>query len=378
MKGFIYLIEIAVAGIMIAVILGALMGVQTVRSDWERSDLIANGNNIFYSLENSGKISNLLYKDFSEIQEIKPENVEYGIRISGIAKSDINVACISNCGFIENLLTPSFVNNRTINFHVFQTSIDSLEDYDALIVVNNTNIIKNNKARIMDYLNKNGVVVLINNMINNNDPDINEIFNLTPTTGSFAPLYFTDKLEVVKYFNGLGFDSVCTSAGCFWTIWGNEKQFEFRSPQSIILEGVGELQKGDIFSLIGPDGNSYSFTLKRIIFPTRIDIQPVGNFVFKNFISSAEQFVTGDNVVSDLRNNFATMTFNRNAVWISYFPKGDEYKTLVKSSLASKINNWELKEVNTTKETVTVSTFTNLCCDVSEIAEITLVLWYRF
>jgi len=71
------------------------------------------------------------------------------------------------------------------------------------------------------------------------------------------------------------------------------------------------------------------------------------------------------------------MTSNNTAIWISDFPESNEYRTLVKAAIASRVKNWILKDIDYSKEYVAVSSFFPLCCDMPETAELTFYLWYK-
>lgn len=71
------------------------------------------------------------------------------------------------------------------------------------------------------------------------------------------------------------------------------------------------------------------------------------------------------------------MTSNNTAIWMSDFPTSDEHRTLVKAVLASRVSNWFAERHVVTGETITVSSFMPLCCDMPETAELYLTLWYE-
>ena len=66
MKGFIFLVEIAVAGILIAIILSSLFSAQEVKTNWERVELIEIGNSMAGSLKKSYNIGRI----FNEKKEM--------------------------------------------------------------------------------------------------------------------------------------------------------------------------------------------------------------------------------------------------------------------------------------------------------------------
>jgi len=105
-------------------------------------------------------------------------------------------------------------------------------------------------------------------------------------------------------------------------------------------------------------------------------IQPINtSFIFKDFSEAND--VTGKVNIISLFNDQAVMASNNTAIWISDFPEGDEYKTLIKAALASRVKEWIIKEPDLTKEYVVISSFHPLCCDMPEIAELTFYLWYK-
>lgn len=390
MKGFIYLVEIVVASILIAIVLGIFFSTQTIKLNWERSDLIAIGDNIFYVLKNSDKINNLINNDFNDIEKIRPPNVEYGLKIVGTPKNNIIVGCYNSpsvCNYLEEILTQSYLNGRWISFDVqsYDSIYDiSIDNFDSLIFVDQASLFSDSSFRgyVKNFLDDGGVVIAINSINSNTPSEFLQFFNLTFSPSSaLSNLYFEtynpkeEKIE--KYFLGFGFDiNFKTTENTYWYIWEQKRLVKFSTPSSIIIQGVGILYEGDTFSLYGPDGKSYGFKVKKIFYPQKVFIQPLDtNFVFKDF---SEHNVKGNNIVVNVLKSYAGMTKNYNAIWISDFPNSDEYRTLVKSALGSRINEWSLKEFTTEKETVTISYFTSTCCDIPEIVEIILILWYRF
>jgi hypothetical protein len=180
MKGFIYLLEIAVASILIVIVLSTFFSTK-VKQNWETSDLVSGGNNMLNAIKYSKNISNILSGNLSELDSIKPANVKYGLEIKGSPKSVIKVGCVEYCSYVNQILTPAYVNGRLINFTVEYFDINALNyipsDFDAVVFVNYTGY-SSRKSNITDYLSKGGVIIGINATSGNN-PDFNEIFNLT-------------------------------------------------------------------------------------------------------------------------------------------------------------------------------------------------------
>lgn len=385
MKGFIYFLELAISAILITIILITFFTVR-IKQDWERSYLISLGNDIFNYLRNSENIIKLLNNDTSEIDSIIPPNIDYNLKISGSPKSNIKVGCIdvTSCNYINNLLTETYVNNHWVNFTVEQFDINNglPSDYDAVIFVNymeysNPSI----KSNIIDYLKKGGIVLGINRTSSPLDETFGNIFNLTSGSGSSSIINFTfyypsrDKIE--KYFLGFGFDGYVD-----WYIWESEWRIDYGSNYVNITKVLEPnknrifLSEGDVFSLTAPDLNNYFFKIRKIWYPTivKVDFQPLNkSFVFKDF---SEKNVKGNNIVGD-GSNYAALTTNNSAIWISDFLWSDEYRTLIKAAIASRRDEWYVKQSYPTKETIEISSFVSLCCDMPEIAELTLYLWYK-
>jgi len=406
MKGFAYLIEIVLSTVLIIVVFGTFFTVQNIRQSFERSDLIGISDSIFESINSGGNISKLLNNDFSEIDNSRPKNVGYGISISGTAKNNITVGCLQNqCSYISSVLTPAFLNKYQINFAIVPFDIDAsplIPNFDVVVLVNYTNYTFN-KVKLMEFSQR-GILVGINATYSA-DPDFFQIFNLTTGSGSTELLKFrtyspaTDKLE--KYFFGIGIDIPLTTktssqSNGTLTLWGdvwdvkvltsdtNNAIFQKRGSTISVTKTYCTTydylcQSQSIFTATGPDGLNYSFKIKRISLDT-VDMNPM-NFTFP-FVDFSERNAIGvDN--SPLRNSintYAALTTNKNSIWISDFPPGDEYKSAVKAAITSRITlqNWYLKQVDTTQETVSNSYFFPLCCDITDVIQLNMIMWYRF
>lgn len=385
MKGFVYLLEIAVASILITVVLGTFFAIR-IKESWQRSDLIAAGNNILNYLKyNESFLINILNGNLSDIDRVKSGNIKYGLEIVGSPKSMIRVGCVERCGYVKNeLLSPVYVNNRWINFSVQEFDIDEFETipfyFDAVILLNFTDY-SSQRQKIEDYLDDGGMVIGINATFNNNDPDFNEVFDLNGVVSASSDLKFSpydpSQDKIAKYFLGFGFD-----ASSSWWIWENEWAVDY-TPTYVNISKVGAippenrtfLNEGEVFDLPGPDSD-YHFKVKRISYPERVEFQSL-NTSF-TFIDFSENNVKGNNfnVLRDSGSNFAGLTTNNSAVWTSDFIYSDEYRTLVKAAIASKTDDWVAKTLVTEKDTVTVSSFMSLCCDMPELLELKLSLAY--
>jgi len=394
MKGFIYFLELAISAILIIIILITFFTVG-IKQDWERSHLISLGNDIFNYLKNSGNLIKVLNNDTSEIDSIIPPNIDYGLKVYGSPKPNIKVGCTNEImrNYVDSLLTDTYVNNHWINFTVFSFDINDgiPSDYDAVVFVNYTEYSNPSvKSNITDYLNKGGVVIGINATFNNNDIDFNDIFGLSQTSSGGDNFYFTSyspsEDEIEKYFLGLGFDIntnniIDTKKWGYWYIWGDSRIVNITSTTVDIENKTDEdfiinKMEGETFNLKGPDLNWYTFKIKKIFWDNFVIIKPINtSFIFKDFSEAND--VTGKVNIIALSTGQAEMTSNNTAIWISDFSWNDEYRTLVKAAIASRVKEWYVNEVDLTKEYVTVSSFFPLCCDMPETAELTLYLWYK-
>jgi hypothetical protein len=388
MKGFIYLIEIAVAAILMTIVLTVFFSIR-VKQDWEKPDLIAAGNNILNSMRNKNDfIFNILSENLDDIENNKPANVRYGLEVSGSPKSKISIGCYVNCFYFEELLKPEynygsiFLNGRWINFtfDTFDMNVE-IPQHDVIVLINYTNYSHPAiKSRIDDYLRNGGVLIGINATINGTDTNFNNIFNLTYVSGVSSnkvnfTFYNPSQDEIAKYFLGIGMD-----AYRYWHIWDEEWIIDYWGTNKINITDSSDsainrtnLVEGSIFNLTSPiDGIKYFFKVKKL-WPERVDFQILNKtFVFNDF---SEQNVTGKNILG--YNNYAALTTNNSVIWISNFPSSDEYKTLLKAIILSKVNTWTAKGVFTQRPKTTLSSFVPLCCDMPETAELYLTLWYE-
>jgi len=389
MKGFIYLLEIAIAAILMVVVLSVFFAIR-VKQSWGVSDLVATGNNMLnYVSQNKSFFINILSENLTDIEKVKPTNINYGLNVRGSPKSNITVGCVDDCNYIDNLLTDVYVNGRWIGFDVELFDISGyIPDYDAIVLVNFTDY-AGQKNKINEYLDKGGVVIGINATFNTNDPDFNEIFGLEPSGGLGPKKYFFEPYnplrdEIEKYFLGLGFD-----ASTSWYVWEEEWNIDYIEPMINISKPdksdfryVGE---GDIFNLPHPvyGDEIYLFKVKKIWWSERVDFQVLNTtFLFRDFselndvIGSTGSTVILTNMPPAQAPDRSVMVANNTAIWISDFLWSDEYRTLVRAAIVSRNDEWTPKGVYTTKETTTVSSFFSLCCDMPETTELEITLWY--
>lgn len=185
MKGFIYLIEIATAAIIMTIVLSVFFSIR-IKQDWERTDLISIGSNVINSL-NKQDIYDLLNENFNKIGKLLPNNVDFSLKTKGASKSNIIVGCspIETCDYTRNyLLTPTYLNNRWVTFTVenFNMSDSEIPNYDAIVLVNFTNY-STYRSKINRYLANGGVVIGINatsgDKISQEALNFSEIFNIS-------------------------------------------------------------------------------------------------------------------------------------------------------------------------------------------------------
>lgn len=399
MKGVIHIIEVAVAGMLIMVALGMLFSAQAVKLNWERSDLI--------SIASAGMQTFKYGTPVDKFDQLFQPNIEYGIRIEGIPKANvqpglfINVGCIGECGKASSILTAAYNNGYDVTFSIHQTSLSSdWKDYDAMLLINISNFTEF-KNKSIAFTSTGKPLIYVNKSSLNND--FMTTFNLTyfqhPLSNFlYFPIYDPKDDKVLKYFYAFGFnlwapndvegaDRVKMKSGEFY-LWGKRYNFNmtrnFAGGPAIIVEDAesccarGWCKENDKFTLTSPDGLEQNFRVKKIFYDSETaHIHPVGdNFTFVNF---GEDNVIGQNsIIKSTDNKTSPMARNKNLIWISDFPQGEEYKTLLKAGIASNLLEWYLKYPKPDRETASGYVFIPLCCDAPEIGEFSFILWYSY
>lgn len=398
-KGFIQIVEVALAAFLIIIALPAMFSGLNVKLSWERSDLISAGNNIFSSLRASGNLTKILNETqqiIREIDKIRPANMKYSLLVEGTPKQRVLVGCVcddSQTQYAKELLTPVFVNNRWLNFTVNKTDIDNLRQYDVILFIDYADW-TNQKQKIQNYLTGSGIVAVQKATSNS---AFMEIFNLTSAGGSASYQNFTKYLpqedKIPKYFLGFGFDvstptSIENKKQGYWYIWENATQVNISS-NKVEIQDVGTKSEGELFLLNAktknnalPDKN-YLFKVKKIFSDVVVFQAMNTSFIFKDFLGLAEDKVRGKNILyGENPVSYSLMTINGTApaaaVWVSDFPKSDEYSALVKSAVASLAEKFYIVSPQNVKKEAKVSTFLSLCCDMPEVIKLTLTLWYIF
>ncbi|MBR9682469.1 MAG: hypothetical protein GOV02_02235 [Candidatus Aenigmarchaeota archaeon] len=395
MKGFMHLIEVAVAGILIMIILGLFFTTQSVKLNWERTELISINSNVLHTLKASNRLPEL-FSDTSnvllETNDLRPPNVEYGIRISGIPKDVISVACPTDCSSVRSILSDNvYVNGRWIGFTVNTINMGSvnLTDYDALVLYN-YNQYGTYETQIRNYLSDDGTVVAIHNVTDSADSTFRSIFDLTSSAGagttspnftSYEPV----NNDIAKYFLGFGFFAEASTDVGSGTkqgkldIWGT--RFNFNLTSSTLRISGQTVNEGDTFTLGGPDARTYQFRVKKIhwsLSPSAVSIQPTNtSYVFAYNMAAA---YTGNNIVS-VDDDASGCTANGKAIWINEYEgtgNDHDYETLIKSAIATSSTDWFIKDIRTDVERAEASIFLPMCCDMPETAKIDMVSWYSY
>ncbi len=374
MKGFVYMIEIATAAIIMTVILSMFFSIR-IKQDWGSADLAAIGANMLNVIRNDpGALNELLMENYTLLDANRPQNAKYGLSVIGAPRSNLTVACVNYCSYVSEILSPgAYVNGRWMNFTVVPFD-NNTYGYDAIVLVNYTSY-STIKPYIDTYLSRGGVVMGINDTFSSSSTDFNNIFGLSAGSGSSSIVNFTsyspDQDEVAKIFLGIGMN-----VGTQWRIWNDIWTVSYSSGLVTLTNAsttIANKAEGSTFSLVGPNGQSYMFKVKKV-WSSMANIQPLNkSFVFKDFSDS--QKMTGSIVAGS--SNFGVLAKNNSALWMSSFPSGNDYYSLMQAALLSRLTDWTAKYDITGRETTTVSSFMPLCCDMPETAELFITLWYE-
>jgi len=376
MKGFIYLIEVAVAAILITVALTTFFGAQNIKADWARPDLIEHASDVFKILNTEEEIQGMVDGSF-DVQKILPANIRYNVKVSGTPRDYIRVAVSSgNVDSLDRTLTDTIVNSRTIKFIVSPINYALLET-EAIILTNSNDFI-NNKDTLVDYKQDGGVIVFVG------DPgiytsDFAEFFGLSDSgfgggNSGFYDYFASNKIE--KYFRGSGFTvETPTPDGSYysgpWKIKGNNYKVATDGIGAYINE-EGPFHEGDEFRVSEED-----FIIKKISGFDYVAIRTVStDYEFTGFdTSDFEASTEAENIVGDKHASY--LINNGNAVWLSG-GNGNDHDNLLTSILLAKVDNWYVKDTITGKRSATFSRLVSFGPDVNEVVELTLIVWYPF
>lgn len=393
-KGFVQVIEVAIAALLIVLVLPTFFSWINVKQDWARHDLISSGAGIIHSLEAGGNMSQIFSNPqeiIREIEAMKPANVKYSIQSEGAPKSVANMACIScsdaQISYAKSVFSPTLFNGMFLNFSIEKFDLSTKPsipgNYDVAVFINYTDWTAQ-KQKISNYLaGGNGVVAL---QKASNNADFKQMFNLTENAAGSASYqnfsaYYPAGSNIGKYFLAFGFDIATADDGSgTWYIWESAKQVN-STGISAQIQDVGTKTEGQTFTLTGPDGKTYSFKVKKI-WPDRsgVVIQALDKgFVFKNFWEAGETKVFGNNILAgDQASTYSLAAKNNTAVWISDFPRSDEYRTLAKAAAESVFEKYYLVKPVNVKSSANVNAFVSTCCDAPVTAKLTFAFWYMY
>jgi len=127
-KGFLHIIEILLVTLLMFIVISQFTYIPSIRSNWPRTKLYLQGNDIILSLDKKGIDWSNASRVQEHIESLLPQNVEYDLRFKNVIKHDIRVGCLCNdteYGDIYDALTsPSdfTINGRKITF--FPEQID--------------------------------------------------------------------------------------------------------------------------------------------------------------------------------------------------------------------------------------------------------------
>ncbi len=419
MKGFIHIIEVSFAILILVFSVWLSLSSINVKVEWSDFDLIKIGENAWKYISIANKTA-LIFSNktafINEMEKSLSEMVNFGMYIKGLPKPYIRVGC-ANCSdeevaFAESIFSPSFYNNRWVNFSVRKFTFLSPEDvklygFDIIVFINFTNFDEN--SLVQRYLENNGKIIAITKIKGfggnpNSGSDLykmDETFSLRNSPNlkenyqrfsSYEPL----KDSIPKYFLAFGFDVKTTKQinGKYqgvWRIWLNATQINITQNKEVEIEGVGRKKEGEIFILNTREKNpslpdmKFVFKIKKV-FEREVFIQPLNHtFIFYDYSEPNEVKVianpSGRNVLiskDELYSLSVLNTTTNRALWISYFPESDEYRALVKAIAASMANEFVYKTYFGTPERVVLFFPLPQCCDIPEVGGVYLFLGYKY
>lgn len=403
MKGFVYLIEVAIAGLLAAMALAAFLSTTTMRTSWERPDLIALGDSVLWSLEDSGELTDVLAGDTSNLTRALPFNVRWALHVLGTPKTRISIGCsgsFADCSALAAALSPQQLNGRQISFDVEEIAdFSALAGYDVLYFTQMPAGGFDNNVDIQDYVMTGGGLIANMDMADQATfNDMDATFDLTAASitscasTNYFMAYAPATSTIPKYFNGFGIDiatpyTVGTKKQGTWRIWGQDRQVNITSSQ-IEVQAITETPPitaglGGTFVLKDTmTGVTHSFDVRRLSFADgTANVLPVDTaFAFQNFDCDARPARSGPggiDVVVNGDNNVA-VTASRNTVWISRPATSSETALLLKAVVASLATDWWVTEPVNPREPVTATAFVPLSPDTPETVELELWLWYAF
>jgi len=403
MKGFVHLIEVAIAGLILVTALGTFFSAQTTRLDWERPDLIEYGDNMINFVVSGENFRDVISENTTALNMSKPVNVDYTMRVIGTPANNITVGCFEYCDQIRDMLSKPIINNRNISFDVEYFDIDTVSiipDYDALVTLKYIDFDTNQK--IQDYIDNGGYVVGVTDIPTGQMSRLDETFDLisgNPNSNSIMLIYRPERDYISKYFLGIGFEiethlylGPSLQKG-YWNL--TEDTFEINNTGSMIYVDLGggtqgPYSEGDEFAT--PSASEW-FIVKKIPDKYSVWIRPLNkNFVFDgNFLNGEDCVISSDNniIKRSGTTTCAASVLSDAGVWISDFtnsarhPRSHEYETLLQAAVVSSKIEWDVVGNKNIGEAVGVTNFVNMCkglnnCDTNEIVELIFLLWYQY
>ncbi len=220
MKGFLHIVEIVIAGILVFIIAVQFMAISLPEFDWQRTKLMLLGNDILFTLDKKGIDWFNSTEVDSEISSLLPENILYSLEIRNTFKPYITVGCICDdqefdiLDYSEDndgILSPFELNGHQIEFHMRKIDpISPIFPHDADVIVSWDYNLTSYQAQLMNYLSDAGSFMEIRDLDESDIDSIHRdilgvVWNESLNVGS-GYIYFTpDSSEnefypIVKYF----------------------------------------------------------------------------------------------------------------------------------------------------------------------------------
>ncbi len=410
-KGFIYILEVSFAILFLAASIWLTLGNVSIETFCPYHDLFKISTaawKVIKATNTQAFMLNNTTKFISALEDALPKNVYFGVKVKGVPKPFIRIGC-ANCSgravlYLRNILTPTYYNYRWVNFSVSPfnfTSVEAAKVYDVLVFVNFTDFDSN--TLIQEYLKGGGKIVALTDISPNNIANLNDTFALSATTGgsgSFQEFYNFSTTEwpyIEKYFLAFGFciradTQISGKNAGYWIIWGKNLSVNITPSLDVEIQGVGTLKEGDVFVLNAKNFNAflpnkdYIFRISKV-FNNLVCIKPLNTtFPWLNFLATGEQKVIADtsrngrNILISNTKRFSLMIVNATtgrAVWMSWFGEGDDYIALLKAAIASQVTDFYLREFYGSSKIVTHH-YVVQCCDFPEIAQVSLIVGYKY
>ncbi len=409
-KGFVHVIEVSFAILFLATSIWLTLGSVSIETSWSYHDLFKSSTAAWKAIETINAQAFMLNnttKFLSTLEDALPKNVYFGVKVKGVPKSFIRIGCANCTGravlYLRRILTPTYYNYRWVNFSVSPfnfTSVETAKVYDVLVFVNFTDFDSN--ALIQEYLKEGGKIVALTDISPSNLPRLDDTFALSTTTGggTFQKFYNFSTTEwpyIEKYFLAFGFciradTQISGKNAGYWIIWGKNLSVNITPSLDVEIQGVGILKEGDVFLLNPKNFNAflpnkdYMFRISKV-FDNLVCIKPLNTtFPWLNFLGTGEQKVIADtskngrNILISNTKRFSLMIVNATtgrAVWMSWFGDGDDYAALLKAAIASQVTDFYLRGFYGSSKVIT-HYYVVQCCDFPEVAQVSLIVGYKY